>query len=33
VIDDEHLQLLLDQRPVVDIRQVIAIVAGDSETG
>jgi hypothetical protein len=33
VIDDEHLQPLLGQRQGVGIRLVIAIVAGDSETG
>jgi len=33
VIDDEHLQPLLDQTQGVDSRQVIARVAGGSETG
>ena len=32
MIDDEHLQLLLDQRPAVGIRQVIATVDGGLET-
>lgn len=30
---DEHLLLLLDQKPVVDSRQEITMLPGDSETG